>query len=255
MGIKKLHDSEYIKWLTDLKKRIRSAQLKAALSANSVVIELYWDLGKELYEKHQVSNWGNAVVESLAIDLKKEFPSLGGFSRRNIFYMKSFYMFYMEHFEKVQQLVALIPWGHNIVIFSKANDINEALFYLKSTLENNWSRDMLNMQIDTGLFARQGKAITNFRKTLPNPDSDLAHQTLKDPYLFDFLTLKQDADERNIEEQLIRNITRFLLELGAGFAFIGRQYHLEVGDRLAGSRRDDRERGRRGEEKSVKRRA
>ncbi len=231
MSVKRLYDSEYTDWLADLKSKIRTSQLRAALSANSVVIELYWDLGKELYEKHEVSKWGNAVVESLAADLKNEFPALAGFSRRNLFYMKSFYSFYKKDFEKVQQLVAQIPWGHNIVIFSKAIDINESVFYLNSTLENNWSRDVLAMQIDSGLFARQGKAISNFRKTLPAPGSDLAQQTLKDPYLFDFLTLKPDADEKSIEDQLTRNITKFLLELGAGFAFIGRQYHLEIGDK------------------------
>jgi predicted nuclease of restriction endonuclease-like (RecB) superfamily len=231
MSVTKLYDSEYTEWLLNLKDKIRTTQLKAALSANSVVIRLYWELGKEIYEKHVISKWGNAVVDSLAADLKNEFPTIGGFSRRNLFYMKSFYMFYKEDFEKVQQLVAQIPWGHNIVIFSKVNDVSEAMFYLTNTLENSWSRDILNMQIDTSLFKRQGNGITNFKQTLPKPGSDLAHQTLKDPYLFDFLTLKHDADEKNIEEQLTRHITQFLLELGSGFAFIGKQYHLEIGNK------------------------
>jgi len=131
----------------------------------------------------------------------------------------------------VQQLVAQIPWGHNILIYSKSETIEEAVFYLSETVENNWSRSILDMQIGTDLYKRQGKAITNFIQALPSPESDLANQTLKDPYLFDFLTLKKDADERNIEEQLIKHITRFLLELGTGFAFIGRQFKLEIGDK------------------------
>jgi predicted nuclease of restriction endonuclease-like (RecB) superfamily len=145
--------------------------------------------------------------------------------------MKGFYSFYKLDFEKVQQLVAQIPWGHNILIVSKSKSIEESVFYLTETIENNWSRSILDMQIGTDLFLRQGKAITNFKNTLPKADSDLANQTLKDPYLFDFLTLKKDADERSIEDQLTKHITKFLLELGTGFAFIGRQYKLEVGDK------------------------
>ena len=231
MELKKQFDSEYSKWLVSLKNKIRTTQLKAALSANSEVIRLYWDIGRELYEKQEISQWGNAIVDNLAADLKNEFPSLGGFSKRNLFYMKSFYLFYKAHFEKVQQFVAQIPWGHNIAIFSKAKDINEAVFYLNESFSNGWSREILNIQIDTRLFFRQGKAITNFKHTIPEPGSDLANQTLKDTYLFDFLTLKKDADEKSVEEQLIRHITQFLLELGAGFAFIGKQYHLQIGDK------------------------
>jgi len=152
-----------------------------------------------------------------------------GFSRRNLFYMKKLYSFYKSDFEKVQRLVAQIPWGHNILIISKSQNINEAIFYLNEILENNWSRDILDLQIESDLFKRKGNAVTNFSHSLPQPNSDLANQTLKDPYLFDFLTLKKDADEKNIEEQLTKHITRFLLELGKGFAFIGRQYHLEIG--------------------------
>ena len=152
-----------------------------------------------------------------------------GFSRRNLFYMKKFYNFYKSDFEKVQRFVAQIPWGHNILIISKSQNINEAIFYLNETLENNWSRDILDLQIENDLFKRKGNAVTNFSNSLPKPNSDLANQTLKDPYLFDFLTLKKDADEKSIEDQLTKHITRFLLELGKGFAFIGRQYHLEIG--------------------------
>jgi len=231
MAIEKRYDSEYNKWLRDLKDRIKRTQIKAALAANSEIILLYWEIGKELYEKQEDQGWGNSVVDNLERDLSAEFPDLKGFSRRNLFYMKGFFSFYKSNFENVQQLVAQIPWGHNILIFSKSKTIEEAVFYLSETIKNNWSRSILAVQIGTGLYKRQGKAITNFIKALPRPESDLANQTLKDPYLFDFLTLKKDADERNIEEQLMKHITRFLLELGTGFAFIGRQFKLEIGDK------------------------
>ncbi len=220
---------EYLDWLNDLKSRIQKTQIKAALSVNSEMIKLYWDIGKDLYEKQKDKGWGNSIVENLSKDLKAAFPNLKGFSRRNLFYMKKFFQFYRSDFEKVQQLVAQIPWGHNVLIISKSQNIKEALFYLNATLENNWSREILDIQIGGSLFKRQGGAITNFSKSLPKPNSDLANQTLKDPYLFDFLTLKKDADEKSIEDQLTKHITRFLLELGKGFAFIGKQYHLEVG--------------------------
>jgi len=227
MKLDKQH-KEYIEWLNNLKNKIGKAQIKAAISVNSELIKLYWEIGKELFDKQ---DWGNAVVETLSKDLKNEFSTMKGFSRRNLFYMKSFYSFYKSDLEKVQQLVAQIPWGHNIKIISKSKSIEEALFYLNTTLENNWSRDILDMQIESKLFERQGKAVTNFSNSLPKPKSDLANQTLKDPYLFDFLTLKKNADEKSIEDQLTKHITQFLLELGKGFAFIGRQYHLEIGDK------------------------
>jgi len=227
--LSKRYDSEYIEWFIELKSKIQSTQIKATLSANKEMILLYWEFGKELFEKQEKKGWGNAVVDSLEKDLRKEFPNLKGFSRRNLFYMKSFYAFYQMDFKKVQQFVAQIPWGHNILIISQSKNMEEAIFYLNETFENNWSRDILNLQIKNNLFERKGKAITNFSKALPHPNSDLANQTLKDPYLFDFLTLKNDADEHNIEEQLTKHITQFLLELGTGFAFIGRQYKLEIG--------------------------
>ena len=228
MKLDKQHN-DYIEWINDIKSKIRTAQIKAALSANSELIRLYWDIGKDIFEKQELKGWGNSIVDSLSKDLKSEFPNMKGFSRRNLFYMKKFYNFYKNDFEKVQQFVAQIPWGHNILIMSKSNNIDEAIFYLNETLENNWSRDVLDMQIKNNLYERKGKAITNFSRSLPQPNSDLANQSLKDPYLFDFLTLKKEADEKSIEEQLTKHITHFLLELGKGFAFIGRQYHLEIG--------------------------
>jgi len=224
-------DREYLEWLENLKSRIQAIQIKAALSANSELIKLYWGIGKDIFEKQEIKGWGNFIVKNLSIDLKAEFPNMKGFSRRNLFYMKKFYNFYKSDFEKVQQLVAQIPWGHNILIISKSQSINEAIFYSNETLENNWSREILDIQIGNNLYKRQGSAITNFSKSLPHPNSDLANQSLKDPYLFDFLTLKKDADEKSIEDQLTKHITHFLLELGKGFAFIGRQYHLEIGNK------------------------
>jgi len=231
MKVTKRYDSEYIEWLAGLKKKIKSTQIKAALSANREVIELYWDIGNELYEKQEKQGWGNSIVDNLEKDLIAEFPDIKGFSRRNLFYMKGFYSFYKSDFEKVQQLVAQIPWGHNVLIISKSKSLEESIFYLTETMKNGWSRSILNLQIGANLYSRHGKAITNFTKTLPNPGSDLATQTLKDPYLFDFLTLKKNADEKSIEDQLTKHITQFLLELGTGFAFIGRQYKLEIGEK------------------------
>ena len=159
MELNKRYDSEYIEWLGGLKNRIKNIQIKAALSANREIIELYWEIGKELYEKQEYQGWGNSVVDNLERDLVSEFPDLKGFSRRNLFYMKGFYSFYKSDFEKVQQLVAQIPWGHNILIVSKSKTIEESLFYLTETIENNWSRSVLDMQIGTDLYSRQGKAI------------------------------------------------------------------------------------------------
>jgi len=226
-----VRNKEYIEWLDKLKSRIRKTQIKAALSANAELLQLYWDIGKDLFDKKENQGWGNSIVDNLSKDLKSAFPNMQGFSRRNLFYMRSFYIFYKSDFIKVQRLVAQIPWSHNIKIISKSKGINEAIFYLNETVENGWSRDVLDLQIENELFKRQGKAITNFSKSLPEPDSDLAKQTLKDPYLFDFLTLSKEANEKNIEDQLTKHITKFLLELGKGFAFVGRQYHLEVGEK------------------------
>ena len=145
MKLDKQHN-DYIEWINDIKSKIRTAQIKAALSANSELIRLYWDIGKDIFEKQELKGWGNSIVDSLSKDLKSEFPNMKGFSRRNLFYMKKFYNFYKNDFEKVQQFVAQIPWGHNILIMSKSNNIDEAIFYLNETLENNWSRDVLDMQ-------------------------------------------------------------------------------------------------------------
>ena len=192
---------------------------------------MYWEIGQSISQKVETMKWGTGIVDVLAKDLKKLFPNQKGFSRTNLFYMKKWFEFYSLNqmkFEKVQQLVGQIPWGQNIVIMNKAKSAEEALFYLNKTLINNWSRAVLVHQIESNLYDRQGKAITNFESTLITANSELAVETLKDPYKFDFLTLEEEALEKDIEEQLVKNITSFLLELGNGFSFVGRQVPLEI---------------------------
>lgn len=234
-------DTEYKNWLSDLKTKIRSSQLKAAIAINSALIEFYWDLGKMIAEKQTA--WGAKFVEQLSKDLKSEFPNMEGLSRRNLFNAQKFYQFYNRQIVQqvvalsennspnqiVQQAVTQIPWGHNILIITKAHSIAEAYFYIQKTIENGWSRDILGLQIKSDLYNRQGKAITNFKLTLPDNSSDLAHQILKDPYNFDFLTLTENYKERELENALVDNVTKFLLELGTGFAYVGKQVPMMVG--------------------------
>lgn len=245
-------DSTYKQWLIELKGKIRSVQIKAAIAVNTALIEFYWELGKMISEKQTA--WGSKFLENLSKDLQEEFPDMKGLSERNLKYCRMFYQFYQHELEKqpelvigqqpvaqlqeaekqqnrfVQQVVAQIPWGHHILIITKIKDKKEAYFYLQQTLANHWSRDTLALQIKTDLYARSGKAISNFKNTLPEPLSDLAQQTLKDPYIFDFMTLATGFKEKDIEKQLVQHITKFLLELGKGFAFVGQQYHLEIAD-------------------------
>lgn len=215
---------EYQQWLLDIKSRIKVGRVKVALAANKELIEFYWDLGRLIVEKQKKSKWGDKIISQLSKDLRKEFPSIQGLSVSNLKYCKRFFAFY----SKGQQGVDQIPWSHNINIFTKSKTVEEALFYISETMENNWGRETLALQIKSDLFRRQGSAITNFRETLPAPQSDLAQQTIKDPYTFDFMTMTQPFNELDIEKQLVDHITKFLLELGRGFAFLGRQYPLEV---------------------------
>ncbi len=219
----------YAEVLGDLKARVRVAQIKAASSVNRELIALYFGIGQRLAEQDR--SWGRKVVERLARDLKAEFPEMSGFSRSNLFYMKQVYTAWAEADETVQQLVGLIPWGHHIALVSKVQDPEERAFYLRHTVEHGWSRAILTVQIETRLHERQGKALTNFTATLPPERSELARQTLKDPYVFDFLTLAGDARERELEQGLLDHIQHFLMELGVGFAFVGRQVHVEVSNR------------------------
>lgn len=231
MVFKDIDKQAYTQWINELKGKIQTAQLRAAIAVNKELLHLYWEIGKSISEKVHKSKWGTAVVEALAKDLKIAFPQQRGFSRSNLFSMKKWYEFYTFsaiEIEKVQQLVGQIPWGHNVAIISKVKSWEEALFYCGKIIENNWSRSVLIHQIETGLYNRKGKAITNFIQTLPSPHSELATETLKDPYKFDFLNLQERVLEKDIEQQLVKHITSFLLELGAGFSFVGQQVPIKI---------------------------
>jgi predicted nuclease of restriction endonuclease-like (RecB) superfamily len=242
----------YANLLTDLKARVRAAQLRAAVSVNRELILLYWDIGKIIVEAQQTDGYGKQVVQRLAVDLQSEFPGLAGFSPQNVWYMRSFYLAWTKKLPKLQQPVgesakkilpqlvgelagsnlpkpvAEIPWGHNLVLLAKLKPPLLRLWYARKAVEHGWSRAVLTHHIESQLHKREGKAVTNFQHTLPPPQSDLAEQTLKDPYNFDFLTLRSDAHERDLEQGLLEHIQKFLLELGVGFAFVGRQYHMEI---------------------------
>lgn len=225
-----LNSEEYVNWFSELKTKIQKAKTKVALSVNYGVLEIYWEIGKDICKKQEESNWGSKIIDQISIDLKHSFPEIKGFSRRNIYAMRQWYLFYSKKFEFVPQAVAQIPWGQNRLIISKIKDIDEALFYTKETIENAWSRDTLEIQIRDNLYERKGKAITNFESILPKQQSLLATNILKDPYNFDFLGLENDALERAIEDELTKHITEFLLELGKGFAFVGRQFKIEISE-------------------------
>jgi len=242
----------YANLLTDLKARVRAAQLRAAVSVNRELILLYWDIGKIIVEAQNTKGYGKQVVEQLAEDLHTAFPKMDGFSPRNVWRMRAFYLAWTDESQKHQQPVgnldskilpqlvaeldgqnlpqpvAEIPWGHNVWLLEKISNPILRLWYAHKTIEHGWSRAVLTHHIETQLHKREGKAVTNFKRTLPPPQSDLAEQTLKDPYNFDFLTLHSDAHERDLEQGLLDHIQKFLLELGVGFAFVGRQYHMEI---------------------------
>ena len=222
----------YPQWLASLKQQIASAQQRAALAVNQELIQLYWQMGSDILQRQAEQGWGSKVIDRLAKDLSKAFPDLKGFSARNIKYMRAFaeaWPIPSGSPSIVQQPVAQIPWGHNLVLLSKLKTSEQRLWYARKTIEHGWSRNVLVHQIESGLMQREGRAISNFGQNLPNPQSELAQATLKDPYIFDFLSLGAEAHERDIEQALTRHITQFLLELGAGFAFVGRQVELNVG--------------------------
>ncbi|WP_370862615.1 PDDEXK nuclease domain-containing protein [Parabacteroides faecis] len=237
-------DVQYKQWLTDLKSRIRNSQIKAALKVNSELINLYWDLGKEIVSKQEQSQWGDGLIKQLSNDLQQEFPDMKGFSISNIKYIKQWYLFYykgitigqqvvgqLENTFNIQELVCQIPWGHNLRIIAQCKFLEEAIFYIHKTIENGWSRSILDLHIKQQEFQRTRHSISNFSRLLPMIQSDLAQQLLKDPYNFDFLTLTDNYKERELENALTDNITKFLIELGAGFAYVGRQVPLKVGDK------------------------
>jgi predicted nuclease of restriction endonuclease-like (RecB) superfamily len=240
-------DKGYLSVLDSLKVKIRNARQKVAVTVNARLLELYWDIGNAISQQQKLEGWGTQVIEKLAKDLKIEFPDFKGLSARNLWYMKSFAEAWPANpilqqlvaelqdddnhrFKFLQPLVAQIPWGHHIVLLNKTKAGEERVFYLKKSVENGWSRSVLIAQIESRLYLRQGKTINNFESTLPNPYSDLARETFKNPYLFDFLNIGDDVQELELERALVQHIKKFTLELGRGFAYVGNQYNLTVED-------------------------
>ncbi len=221
-------DDAYLNFLQEVKQKILQAQTKSVSAVNQQLVILYWELGNDLLSKQKKLGWGAGVTTQLSKDLKIAFPNVKGFSKRNLDYMKKFASLYPDR-QILQQAVAKIGWSHNTVLIHKCKTQKERIWYAQKALEHGWSRNMMVHHIEMNLFGREGKAITNFSNTLPTPQSDLAQQSLKDPYIFDFLTMSQGAREKDLEDQLVQHITKFLLELGAGFSFLGRQYAVSVG--------------------------
>ena len=253
---------DFKSWVSQLKQDIRSAQIKAAIKVNTELLRLYWRMGADICEKQKSASWGDGWLKELSRELMTEFPDMKGLSHRNLQYIRQWYLFYNQENTIVQQVVAQledvnvqqpvakldddmrqqpvaqisedvffsVPWGHHLYIISQCKDVSRAVFYLQKTVENGWSRAALLNYLDTNLYERQGKAVNNFNRLLANPQSELAAQTLKDPYNFDFLTLDGEYRERELEHALTHNVTRFLLELGTGFAFVGSQVPLQVGE-------------------------
>lgn len=258
-------DNEYVKWLSDVKARFHQSQIKAAIRVNTAMLEFYWSIGRDLVALRAEERWGAGVVKQFALDMRQAFPNETGFSDTNVKYMKRWYSFYYENITKSQQVAGQIrgsqishqlgdqmesaekshqlgdqlempeifgriPWRHHVEIFTKSQSIEEAIFYINKVAEEGWSRNWLEYQMAAKRYLSQGAAITNFDKTLPAPQSELAKEMLKDEYNFEFLTMKAKYDEHDLEEALVNNITRFLLELGKGFAFVGRQMELRMDD-------------------------
>jgi len=253
----------YSSLLNEIKVRIRQAQIRAAVSANAEMILMYWDIGRMIHQRQQMEGWGAGIIPRLVRDIRNELPEVKGFSERNIGYMVRFFREYADppilqqavaklggsltedealfqtgqktapkgNHLNLQQYVAKIPWGHNILLMEKVKDLPVRLWYIRQTIEQGWGRDTLAEMIRRKAYERHGQAVSNFSTRLPAPQSELASQMLKDPYLFDFLTLEEPFHERELETGLIRHLENFLLELGSGFAFVGRQYHLEVSDK------------------------
>ncbi len=259
-----INQSDYKKWILSLKNTIKQRQIKATVATNNELILLYWDLGKQIVDKQRNAKWGSGFINQLSKDLKKEFPKISGFSVTNLNYCRRFFLFYStglelkiienlflpqagaeiqsSHFQtdiilpqaggEIETLkITMLPWGHHKLIIDKCASVEQALFYVKKTVENNWSRSVLEYQIETNLYNRQGKSISNFETTLPTPQSDLANELFKDPYHFNFLELSEKVKEIDLEKALVAHISQFLLELGKGFAYMGRQYRFKIGNK------------------------
>ena len=220
--------SDYAAILGDLKRRIQQERLRTVMAANAAMVILYWDIGRTILERQDREGWGARVIDRLSTDLRDAFPDMQGLSPRNLKYMRAFAAAWPDR-AIVQQLAAQIPWFHNCILLDRVQGPADREWYIRQTIQNGWSRNILALQIESRLHKRQGKAVTNFPATLPPSDSDMAAQVFKDPYLFDFLGTADPRREREIEQALVDHIQRFLLELGTGFAFMGRQVHLEVG--------------------------
>ena len=251
-------DKEYVEWLADVKARFRQNQIKASIRVNTAMLEFYWSIGRDLVALRAEERWGAGVVKQFALDMQQAFPDITGFSLTNVKYMKRWYLFYNERDAKSQRLVdemshqgddllqneeigqrpvdqlgmpeifGQVPWGQHIDIVSNCNSIDEALFYIRKVVENGWSRPVLNANIDADLFQNQGSAITNFDTTLPISQSESAKELLKKEYDLSFITVAEVKKEKDLENALANNITRFLLELGRGFSYVGRQMELQM---------------------------
>ncbi|PLX21959.1 DUF1016 domain-containing protein, partial [Candidatus Parcubacteria bacterium] len=234
--------NDYNSFLAEIKQQIKSSQIRAINSVNQEMILLYFRIGKSISQKQKELGWGAKVIDNLSHDIKSAFPELAGFSVRNIKLMVQFYREYEtieigqlpvaqnESLQNRQLLVAQIPWAHNIILIQKIKDIDVRYWYMQKTLEHGWSRDVLALMVQSQLHKREGKLVSNFKNILAPQESDLVRQSFKDPYLFDFLTIAEPFLERELESNLIKHMEKFLIELGSGFAFVGRQYKLEVGD-------------------------
>lgn len=220
---------DYTAWLADLKARIQQQRLRVVLASNGAMVLLYWDIGRSILDKQTVQGWGSRVIDRLAADLREAFPEMKGFSPRNLKYMRAFAAAWPDS-QIVQASLAQLTWYHHIALLEKLDSPELRLWYAAKTLTHGWSRNILAIQIEAQAHRRQGKAQTNFPATLPPQDSDMAAQIFKDPYLFDFLGIDAPRREAALEQGLVAHIQKFLLELGQGFAFVGRQVHLEIGD-------------------------
>lgn len=232
-------DNEYIRWVEDLSVRYRQSQIKAAVRVNRELLKYYWELGRDIEEMHVEERWGQRVIKNLSVDLQVKNPNSTGLSRTNIYYAKKFYLLYSQYLKVVPQVVGQleemlfsIPWGHHRYLIDRySTEPAKAFFYVKKTMQEGWSRDVLLNFMDSGLYEREGKALTSFTRTLPDETSDLAQELTKDPYNFAFTGITKPYNEQILKDALLANISQFLLELGTGFAYIGKEYRLQIGQK------------------------
>ncbi len=224
-------DKDYTDWVTELSKRYRSSQIKAAVSVNEELLSFYWSLGRDIVYRQDENKYGRGFINTLSHDLKVILPEAKGFSPKNLYYIRRFYLLYSEKFPQVEGNLFKLPWGHHKLLMDKYfNSPEIALFYVREAVENGWARTVLEHMLDTNLHLRQGKALSNFASLLPMPTGELAQELTKDPYIFDFVNLTDTYKERELKDVLLSEITRFLLELGEGFAYVGKEYRLKIGD-------------------------